>query len=250
MASSKATASAGQETAILTDIDVEEVSLVTHPAIRRKFFLTKEDKMKIEDLVKDLQEAAVPAALVETIKALDPKAQTAVETAVKALEAVADMLPTGIVENLKALLEDNAPAEPVAAEEPAEKEAEPMSKEMQDIAKELEGAKAMIAKMAADRKHEVALAKADKYVVPNVSKEEVAELLENDIDGKFENMLSKAAAAFQKSGLLDSIGKSTADDVDPLDAATKKIMKSETGLTYEQAYVKALDANPELYKEG
>lgn len=256
MVSSRATASAAKATANLTDIRVDEVSLVTTPAIRKKFFLTKEVKMKIEQLVKDLQEAPTPEAAEEFLKQLDDDTRLAVETAVKALEVVKDKLPAGVLQSLAALL-GPADEEPATDNVPKEatKEIEPVTKEMTDLQKQNDELRKAVAKVQGDLRRRDMLEKAAAFAVPNSSQQEIASVLELADDlgerGKvIADVLSKASAAFASSDLLKTAGKTVAkSEGTRLEVEAKKIMKSDSHLTFEQAAVRAMEINPELYNE-
>jgi len=262
MVNFEATASEARETASLIDIKVDEVSLVTNPAIRKKFFLTKEDKMNIEQLVKDLQEAPTPEAAEEFLKQLDDDTRLAVETAVKALEVVKDKLPAGVLQSLSALLgpaeeaQDEPAKEAAPAEETKEEDAPVIAKEIVDLQKQNDELRKAVAATAQKLRHRDMLEKAGTFSVPNSSREEIASVLElaDDMGDKGKaivDMVSKASAAFKDSDLLKSFGKNAADSgMSPLDAAAKEIMKSEKGLTHEQALVRAMEINPKLYEEA
>lgn len=126
------------------------------------------------------------------------------------------------------------------------------------IRKRLEEAEAKIAKMRDEADIKEAVAKAREIGVGKP--EEVGPLLlrvskgaTTEDDAKtIESMLKSLAEVEKKSALFKSVGTTAAADGEPeqvLKAKAEEIHKANKGMTFEQAYAKAVDENPAVYAE-
>lgn len=143
-------------------------------------------------------------------------------------------------------------------EEPSEEEV--LKSLPESIRKKLEAAKeneVALAKMAADKEEAEAIAKARELKV--AEPEKVGPMLLRIAKGKsnaddvklIEGVLKQHAAILNVSPLFKSIGTAAAVEGNPeeiLKAKAVEIQKAANGtLTYEAAYAKALEQNPEVY---
>lgn len=105
-----------------------------------------------------------------------------------------------------------------------------------------------------EKKDAEILAKAKGMGIPGVPPEDLAKVLKGeDESGEIlEGILGGLAAQVKKSRLFSVVGTEARDDGDSdakINARAKEIQKAEPGMTFEQAYAKAMKENPELYKE-
>lgn len=126
------------------------------------------------------------------------------------------------------------------------------------IRKRLEEAETQIAKMRDEADLKDAIAKARELGVGKP--EEVGPLLLRVSKGMttaedaktIESMLKSQAEVEKKSTLFKSVGTTAAADGEPeqvLKAKAEEIHKANKGMTFEQAYAKAVDENPAVYAE-
>lgn len=250
----------------LTDIEVEEVSLVRRAANRRKFLLLKEDD--VDELVELLKlalenEDDVDEALGKA--KLSDKAAKAVKGALKLLNAYKDELPDDILKTL-ADLGGYGYAEP---EKKGDDEDDDEDLEKMDDLPEWAAEKIEALQKAADenrtaleneiaaRKEREYLAKAQEYDNIPGKPEELAQLLMK-ADGagdEFGEALGKLLEGLNTS--MGQMYKQLGSDATPtgggaMEEVTKQaqalLEKSQDVKTLEQAITKVLEQNPDLYK--
>lgn len=180
----------------------------------------------------------------------------------RSVEEIMSSLPPEDQQVMAAYVEQQMSAAKDAAPPPPapEAKAEEMAKVEADVRKAYD---AKIAKMQAEidgmnteRKRERALAKAASYNVPGAKVEEIADVLMKFADDEkaaavIDGIMGAARAAVEKSGILNPVGGQSAscDSVSPeakLGALAEEIQKSDTKLTWHQAYVRAAERNPKL----
>jgi hypothetical protein len=131
---------------------------------------------------------------------------------------------------------------------------------LEPILKKNDELEASLAKEQADKIQKEFIAKASEIKNLGVKKEDLAEILKTvnekiskEMEDKIFAILKGADASsenlFTENGHSESIAKLDAEKM--IDSKVEAIMKSEDGkgLTKEQAYMKALEANPELYEQ-
>ena len=259
----------------LKKVKVNEVSLVTRPAINRQFLLYKsedgmEEETMVEEVIKTEEVTETPALELVTP---EPVAEVTKEEA-----PVEEPIVEAPVEVAK---EEPAP-EPIP-EPVVEKAVEPIpepvivNKELEDVTKALEQERiekaALVAeltelKKAAEIAKQVEITKAfihkaatELKSVPTVVPETFGPVLKAAADkldkAEFEAIYSvlTAAANFitQNSSLTKELGVGgqdlSADPAAQLDSIAKSYVVKDTQLTYAKAYSMACDANPHLYAQ-
>lgn len=206
----------------------------------------KEYVMDIETLSKSLEEAeAKLAALAKRADDAEAALKDAGEV-IKAKEA-----------EIETLTKSAEPAaEPVAEEDVLKSLPESIRKRLEESEKVAKAAQAEIAKMRDESERAEAIAKAKELKVgdPDVVGPlllRVAKGMSTAEDAAALTALLKGAGEVaDQSALFKSVGSDAAVDGEPeelLKAKAAEIQKVNTGMTFEQAYVKAMEENPSLY---
>ena len=269
----------------LKKVKVNEVSLVTRPAINRQFLLYKsedgmEEENMVEEIVKTEETPVVEEQLVtEPVAEVTKEEAPVVEPIVEAPVEVAKEEPAPVeVEKAKTCKE--------CGKEMGEEEGEmhkacgekgKIKKEMEDISKQLEAERiekaAIIAELAELRKaaelaKQVEITKAfihkaatELKDVPTMVPETFGPVLKAAADkldkAEFDAIYSMLVAAStfinKNATLTKELGVGGQDlGSDPaaqLDAIAKSYVVKDTQLTYAKAYSMACDANPHIYAQ-
>lgn len=195
----------------------------------------KEHDMDIETLSKALEDAEAKLVALE-------KRTTDAEAALTDAQAVIKTRDDEIAELKKSATPDG--------------EDDVLKALPEEVRKRLSDAEAEIKKMRDDAEQKEAVAKAREMGVSNP--DDVGPLLlrvrkgmttEGDA-ATIEAMLKAHAEVEKKSALFKSLGTTESVDGDPesiLKAKASEIMEANKGMTYEQAYVKAMEQNPAVY---
>jgi hypothetical protein len=260
----------------LKKVKVNEVSLVTRPAINRQFLLYKsEDGMEEENMVEEIVKTE-ETPVVEEQLVTEPVAEVTKEEAPAIeLEPVAEVVKeeTPVVEE---------PVVEVAKEEPApepvpEPVVEVVNKELEDVTKALEQERiekaAILAELAELRKaaelsKQVEITKAfitkaatELKDVPTMVPETFGPVLKAAADkldkAEFDAIYGMLVAAstfiHKNSTLTKELGVGgqdlSADPAAQLDSIAKSYVVKDTTLTYAKAYSMACDANPHIYAQ-
>lgn len=267
----------------LTDMIIDEISIVDDPANEQaRVVITKmkaapegqtgseglsgdddtasadqykEFQMDMENLAKALEDAE---AKLETLEKHTSDAEAALADAtevIKAKEAEIEELQKGY--KAKANKSDDGDLDDEDEEKKVMKSLpESIRKRLEDFEKRAAEAETTLAKMREEKDTAEAIAKAKTL---NFGKaEEVGPLLmrvtkglTTQADAELLERLFKAAGEQGKvTALFRSVGSDTAVDGDPevlLKAKAGEIQKANNGMTFEQAYTKAMEDNPSLY---
>ena len=270
----------------LTDMIIDEISIVDDPANEQaRVVITKmkaapegqtgseglsgeidtasadqikEFQMDMENLAKALEDAE---AKLETLEKRTSDAEAALADAtevIKAKEAEIEELQKSYAAKAK-------PKAKAKADEDSETDdeddvmkslAEPIRKRLEAFEKRAAEAEATLAKMRDEKDTADAIAKAKSL---NFGKaEEIGPLLmrvtkglTTAADAELLERLFKAAGEQGKvTHLFKSVGSDVAVDGDPevlIKAKAGEIQKANNGMTFEQAYAKAMEENPSLY---
>jgi len=202
--------------------------------------------MDIETLSKSLEDAE--AKLAALAKRAD-EAEAALKDAGEVIKA-----KDAEIETLTKSAE--VAAEPAAEEDVLKSLPESIRKRLEESEAKAQAAQAEIAKMREQSELTEAIAKAKDIKVG--SPEVVGPLLLRVAKGMttvedaatLETLLKGAGEVADQSALFKSVGSDAAVDGEPeelLKAKATEIQKVNTGMTFEQAYVKAMEENPSLY---
>lgn len=223
------------------------------------FQLNKEFQMDIENLAKALEDAE---AKLESLEKRTTDAEAALADAnavIKAKEVEIEELQKGYkAKTQKAEVEDEMEDDEDEDEEKkvAKSLPESIRKRLEDFEKRASEAEATLAKMRDEKDTAEAIAKARTF---NFGKaEEVGPLLLRVRKGAtteadaaaLEGLLKAAGAQDKVSYLYRTVGTDQAVEGDPemlLKAKAEEIVKANKGMTFEQAYTRAMDENPSLY---
>lgn len=210
----------------------------------------KEDELKLDDLSDDVKEhiqslsdqiAALTtekeqvASELETIKNSQEETETESEEEENKEEALLKTLDP----EAKALFED-------------------MQKKIDTSAKSAAQAIDLAKKLEEDKKE--VLYKSKAQGMPNVlggdkadSYLEIVKDVEPEVADKITKLLEDAEAALKEGNLTQEIGVTTVNDdtsvATELDKAAKELTTKDSNLTYEEALLKAIEANPKWYDE-
>jgi DNA repair exonuclease SbcCD ATPase subunit len=215
----------------------------------------KEFQMDMENLAKALEDAE---AKLETLEKRTTDAEAALADAtsvIKAKDAEIEELQKGY----KAKAEKSADGD--ADDEDEDKQVmkslpESIRKRIEDFEKRAAEAETTLAKMREEKDTAEAIAKAKSL---NFGKaEEVGPLLMRVAKGRttqadadtLERLFKAAGEQGKVTHLFRSVGSDTAVDGDPevlMKAKADEIQKANKGMTFEQAYVQAVETNPSLY---
>lgn len=266
----------------LVDTEIPRVDVVDAGAnLTKRFPIWKGLKMTHKEMiVKFLETPSQDEAKVEEYKkTLSEPARAAFEAVFRTLAGFRDEIPGDMIKKMAEALNLEAPEAPVAPvvvpveppKTPDKKDDELMT---EDIKKALE-ARDTVNKALSDKLETVTKAleterdirvmnewigKCEKNLshYPGKSMTEMAKVLKalavvdpKLADAQFETMKS-ASEAIKKGALLDEQGKSGSGDtgtvMDKIEKAAIEIMKTDK-VTHPVAVTKALDANPDLYRE-
>ncbi len=207
----------------------------------------KEFVMDIETLSKSLEDAEVKLAALAKRADDAENALTDASEVIKAKEAEIDALTNAAPHG-----EDT----PAQDDEVLKSLPEAIRKRLQDSEAKANAAEAEIAKMrdAADLATAIAKAKelnvGDPAVVgPLLMRVGKGQTTADDVV-VMERLLKGVSAVADESALFKSIGSDASGDSEPEDVLKSKaadILKANSGMTFEQAYAKAMDENPALY---
>lgn len=267
----------------LKNLEAVEVSIVPRGANRRKFLIFKGDDVKMLDFesIMDIElENEQEVDNVLKAEGLSEKAINAIKGALKLLNAFKEELPGDILSKLAGLAGYGYP-EPTSKEEPKEEDKEGVKKdgaldikslpedlrpsierlwkEHQELVKKNEELEALLKAEQEQKLIREFVQKAETELSNFPAKPEELGLLLKSISEKapeeyqkLEDVLKSANEMLKESNLFRETGRNSSAPgsvEDKLSAMAQEIMKSEPSLSFEQAYVKALYMNPDLYKE-
>jgi len=257
----------------LSDVEVEEVSLVKRPANKKKFFLAKKERVNMANLTTAI--LAMPEESKEEIaevlkQELSKEAAQVLGDVKKLLEAVKDELSPELMDRLAESLglqserrrEEEKEEKP--EEEEAMKEADLFKSENPEVIalfKKHQELEALYKAELHEKKKAQYIAKAEKEFpsIPGSKSDELGLLLSevNDLspkhaeklEGVFKSMhaFSKESSAFKELGTVAaSNGAESAEH--QLESLTKARI-AKTGEGYAEAYTEVLAERPDLYTE-
>lgn len=204
--------------------------------------LLKEHQMDIETLSKALEDAEAKMAALEKRTNDAEAALEDANTVIKAKDAE--------------ITELNAKANPPSDDDVMKSLPEPVRKRLEEAESKARAADEAVAKMQAEKETAEAIAKARDLGVGNA--DDVGPMILRvrkglttaaDADA-IESLLKAASAQSKTSALFKAYGSAAAVEGDPetlLKAKADEIQAANKGMTAEQAYAKAVDANPALY---
>ena len=247
----------------LVNMAIEETSGVDHPAhLREGWMVMKATEVEAADILNTIKaEIGRP----ETTEAPMPEQNIEVET-----ESVDELAKANErIAELEALLAESQTVEQV--EEVVSDEDELMKSVPESVRKMLEDHKAVaaeaLAKAAATqdelrkersrRADEVAIAKAAGWTSLTLNAEEVGPMLRKmaeldaDLAAAVETVLEAANAQAESAGIFAEIGKAGLPDggdaYEALASLAKSAVEAGVSPTFEQAFVKVAEQNPDLY---
>lgn len=202
----------------------------------------KEHEMDIETLSKALEDAEAKFVALE-------KRTTDAEAALEDANAVIKAKDAEIADLKKE-------ATPPSEDDVMKSLPEPLRKRLEEAETKARAADEAVAKMAAEKETAEAIAKAREIGVGNP--DEIGPMILRVRKGLttaadadvIESLLKASVAQGKTSALFKAFGTTEATDGEPEDvlkAKAEEIAKANPGMTPEQAYAKAVDANPALY---
>ena len=273
----------------LKKIHVNEVSLVTKPAIAREFLLYKsaDGTLEVQDMVEEIEKTEEP--MVEDAAPVEPEVTKAEEPVVEEAPVEEHAIDTQKAEEPVAK-EVKCPTcgqeiEEDEAEEMEKKgkktckacDAKKVKKEVEDISKALEQERiekaALVARVeelekAANEAKQAEITKAyiekaakELHNIPGTTPQTFGPILKSAADklekSEFEAIYEalKSANAFIKanSRLTKELGVGgedlSADPAAQLDAIAKSLVQKDTKITYAKAYALACEQNPQIYAQ-
>lgn len=248
----------------LVDINIEETSGVDHPAHLREGWMVMKsaDRAAVETVLDKIKAAAGHP---DELEATMPEENIEVE-----VEATDELTKANerIAELEAALAAQTAPAEEtetVDADEDLLKSVPESVRKMLDdqkaivseaLAKAASTEAALIAERSA-RADELAIAKAKGWTSLSIDATEVGPALRRLADHdaalakSIETILEAANAQAESAGIFAEIGKSARPDggdaYEALASLAKSAVEAGTASTFEQAFVKVAEQNPDLY---
>ena len=246
----------------LVDMNIEETSGVDHPAHLREGWMVMKsadraavdsvlDKIKAATGHPDELEATMPEENIEVeVEATDELA--------KALERIAE-------------LEATLAAQTAPAEETVDTDEDLLKSVPESVRKMLDDQKALVAEALSKaasteaaliaersaRADELSIAKAKGWTSLSLDASEVGPALRRlaDVDAalakSIETVLEAANAQAESAGIFAEIGKSSRPDggdaYEALASLAKSAVEAGTASTFEQAFVKVAEQNPDLY---
>ena len=248
----------------LIDMSIAETSGVDHPAHLREGWLVmkSEDRSEMESLINKIKAAT---GSTETTEASMPEeiheeATDQVEELAKANERIAELEAA-----LAVASETDETVEPVEDDEELLKSVPESVRKM--IEDQRHVAVEALAKAAATedelrkeravRADEAAIAKAASWTSLTLDASVVGPMLRKmaeldaDLAGQVETVLASANAQAESAGIFAEIGKAGRPDggdaYEALSALAKSAVEAGVSPTFEQAFVKATEQNPDLY---
>jgi hypothetical protein len=254
---------------ILKDVTVDEVSLVTKPAINRKFLLYKsmdvDNMAKLEKEMKDEDEETTEDESEETDEEQETEDEEGTEAHGKNSKKVKKGIDSMENENVivyesevnalitKALTEKDA--EIAALKKAAEDEKTRLQKDFETVNKALE-----IEKSIRITKEFVDIAKADMPSLVGTTPDkfglvlkEMSEKLSKETYTAVVDVLKTSSAFIEKSnGLTKEFGTSavpSGSSHEKLAGIANSYISKDSSMTYAKAFLKAYGENPELAKQ-
>lgn len=255
----------------LKKIKVNEVSLVTRPAIAKEFLLYKSmegETMENEEIVKAETAEEVVYAETEAVEKGKKGKKEPKKPVEKEAEAEVEKKDEPVCKKCGKVHKEEEPCPVKKEEEPVSKEAE-LSKALEAIQIEKAAMAAKIAeleKAAFDAKQvEITkefIAKADKelkhvpQVIPSkfgpVLKSASEKLTKEEYDAIYAALVG-AEAIIKASSLTKELGVGgedlSAEPAQQLEAIAKSIQEKDASLTHAKAYTLACERNPQIYAE-
>ena len=273
----------------LKKIKVNEVSLVTKPAIAKEFLLYKSEDgaPEVQDVIEEIEKTEEP--MVEEAAPVEPEIAKAEEPTVVEVPPAEHAIDTQKAEESVAkevkcptcgqeIEEDEAREMEKAGKKTCKAcDAKKVKKEVEEVSKALEQERiekaALVARIeelekAANEAKQAEITKAyiekaavDLKHVPGVTAQTIGPILKSAADklekSEFETLYEalKSASAFIKanSRLTKELGVGgedlSADPAAQLDALAKSIVQKDTKITYAKAYSIACEQNPQIYAQ-
>ena len=271
----------------LKKIKVNEVSLVSRPAIAKEFMLFKsedgaqEEPVVVEEVAKNEQpvvEAPVVEAAPEVVKEPEPVPEPAIDT-MKEAEPEVEKAKMESCKGCKKLFkpEELEGGECKECGKPVKKEAvETVSKELElakqleseriqkealmkeldelkkaaEVQKEAEITKEFIEKAAVDMKHVPTVSAA---VFGPVLRQAAKKLEKSEFDAIYNALKASNEFIAKNNQLSKELGVGgedlSADPASQLDSIAKSIVQKDSSLTFAKAYQLACERNPQIYAE-
>jgi hypothetical protein len=226
----------------LVNLDLYQVALCNEGANSRAHIV----------LTKRKENSNMPKSFTEVLAALNPEDADVVNKHIQGLESAKDTTINGLQTTITDLQKKvNTPPAPVAEPsfEDLMKNADPKTAA---LIKSLKEANERLVAEQAD-----SLAKSRYEAVKAIPVEEATlkDLLKTASPAMYD-VLVKAAEAVTKTALADPVGKSVPTDGAPitdsyakLEKSAKDIQKSNTGMSFEQAFTQACNENPTVYAD-
>jgi hypothetical protein len=254
----------------LKKIKVNEVSLVTRPAIAKEFLLYKSmdgETMENEEIVK-AETTEVVEAETEAVEKGKDKKEKKPKPVKKEDEAEVEKKGEPVCKKCGKVHKEEEPCPVKKEEEPISKEEE-LSKALEAIqvekaalaakveelekaayaAKQTEITKAFVEKAATELKHVPTVVAAKFGPVLKSASEKLAK---EEYDAIYAALVG-AEAFIKSSSLTKELGVGgedlSAEPAAQLDAIAKSIQDKDPALSHAQAFSKACDLNPQLYNE-
>lgn len=260
----------------LESVITAEVSLVPKGAVKKKFFLRKEDA-EVEEIIKAILEKEMDLKEIDSLNISD-KAKAAVKGAIKLLNAYKDELKPNMLDMMAEMMglnkakdkkkdkkSDYGYAYPVKKDGSLDLEAIPeemrpmvevLWKENEENKKRAEEAIKKSQEIEDKAKRAEFIAKAEKEmgflpIAPDKLGPILKSIAENvpNVYPEIEGLLKQVSKISEQSNLFKSVG-SDARDVsawNAIEAKAQEIIAKEN-ITKEQAIAKVLKQNPELYE--
>lgn len=247
----------------LVDMNIEETSGVDHPAhLREGWMVMKSTDPDMVDAVLDTLKAA--AGHPDTTEASMPEETTEVEAApvdelAKANERIAELeaalAATETVEVEVEVTEDEELLKSVP--EAVRKMLDDQKAAVVEALAKAEATESELRKERAARADELAIAKAAAWTSLTLDANEIGPMLRKmaDIDAELasavETVLAAANAQAESAGIFAEIGKAGrpegSDAYEALSSLAKSAVEAGVSPTFEQAFVKVAEQNPDLY---
>lgn len=247
----------------LVDMNIEETSGVDHPAhLREGWMVMKSADPDMVGAVLDTIKAA--AGHPDTTEALMPEETTEVEAApvdelAKANERIAELeaalAATETVEVEVEVTEDEDLLKSVP--EAVRKMLDDQKAAVVEALAKAEATESELRKERSARADELAIAKAAAWTSLTIDANEVGPMLRKmaDLDAELasavETVLAAANAQAESAGIFAEIGKAGrpegSDAYEALSSLAKSAVEAGVSPTFEQAFVKVAEQNPDLY---
>jgi hypothetical protein len=246
----------------LVDMNIEETSGVDHPAhLREGWMVMKSTDPDMVDAVLDTFKAA--AGHPDTTEALMPEETIEVEAApvdelAKANERIAELeAALAATETIEVEVEDTDEELLKSVPEAFRKMLDDQKAAVVEALAKAEATESELRKERSARADEAAIAKAAEWTSLNIDAAQVGPMLRKmaevdaDLASAVETVLAAANAQAESAGIFAEIGKAGRPDggdaYEALSSLAKSAVEAGVSPTFEQAFVKVAEQNPDLY---